>query len=142
MTNENPILGGYGNHCFAVQADAYTENISFPYSPSDLDPSGPRISLNHPQTAGIRKRVPFGTSPDGRLAVALLDQAVRDAYGMKKSDDQLAFLLNLNQTVANKEDAGEPVVGPGLPPVVKDKSKLVTDDCIRMPGDVSCDADA
>lgn len=82
-----------------------------------------------------------GASPL-RDAHAILDQAVRDAYGMKKSDDQLAFLLNLNQTVANKEDAGEPVVGPGLPPVVKDKSKLVTDDCIRMPGDVSCDADA
>lgn len=62
-----------------------------------------------------------------------LDRAVREAYGMKKSDDPLAFLLDLNQTVANKEDAGEAVVGPGLPPVVKDKAKLVTEDCIRMP---------
>lgn len=61
-----------------------------------------------------------------------LDHAVRDAYGMGKSDDPLAFLLDLNQTVANKEDAGQAVVGPGLPPVVKDRKKLVTHDCIRV----------
>jgi hypothetical protein len=66
-------------------------------------------------------------------AHAKLDQAVREAYGMRKSEDVLSFLLDLNQTVANKEDAGETVMGPGLPPVVKNKSKLVTDDCIRMP---------
>lgn len=73
-----------------------------------------------------------GASPlkDGH---AKLDQAVRDAYGMKKSDDPLAFLLDLNQTVANKEEAGEAVVGPGLPPVVKNKASLVTEDSIRMP---------
>ncbi len=62
-----------------------------------------------------------------------LDRAVRETYGMSKSDDPLAFLLDLNQTVANKEDAGESVVGPGLPPVVKVKDKFVTDDFIRMP---------
>ena len=62
-----------------------------------------------------------------------LDRAVRDAYGMKKSDDPLVFLLDLNQAVANREDAGEAVARPGLPPVVKDMSKLVTDDCISMP---------
>lgn len=56
---------------------------------------------------------------------------------MKKSDDPLAFLLDLNQIVANKEDADEAVVCPGLPPAVKDKSKLVTDDCITMPKSVS-----
>ncbi len=66
-------------------------------------------------------------------AHAKLDQAVRDAYVMNKSDDPLAFLLDLNQTVANKEDAGETVMGPGLPPVVQDRSKLVTGDCLQMP---------
>lgn len=63
---------------------------------------------------------------------AKLDQAVREAYKMKKSDDPLAFLLDLNQAVANREDAGEAVGGPGLPPVVKNKDKLVTKDCIAM----------
>lgn len=61
-----------------------------------------------------------------------LDQTVRDAYGMNKSDDPLAFLLDLNQSVADREDTGEPVVGPGLLPVVKDSAKFVTHDCIRM----------
>lgn len=63
-----------------------------------------------------------------------LDQAVRAAYGMKKSDDPLSFLLDLNEEVANREDSGELVVGPGLPPNVKDKSKLVTEDCIQLAG--------
>ncbi|MCH7838821.1 MAG: class I SAM-dependent DNA methyltransferase, partial [Planctomycetes bacterium] len=80
-----------------------------------------------------------GTSPL-KDAHEKLDRAVRDAYGMKKSDDPLAFLLDLNQAVANREDAGEAVVAPGLPPVVKDKSKLVTDDCIHVPGNISCTA--
>mgnify|MGYP001336044936 CR=1 FL=1 len=66
-----------------------------------------------------------------------LDEAVREAYGMKKSEDVLSFLLKLNQDVANKEDADESVVGPGLPPIVKDKSKFVTNDCIQMPKQTS-----
>lgn len=66
-------------------------------------------------------------------AHAELDQAVREAYGMGKSDDILPFLLDLNQSVANREDAGDTVVGPGLPPIVKAKSEFVTDDCIKMP---------
>lgn len=66
-------------------------------------------------------------------AHAKLDQAVREAYGMPKSADPLAFLLKLNAEVAAKEDAGEPVLGPGLPPTIKDRAKFVTADCIRMP---------
>ncbi len=30
------------------------------YTPSDLDPPSSKFGLNHPQTAGIRKRVPTG----------------------------------------------------------------------------------
>jgi len=47
---------------FSVQAGACTEIISFPYTRPGRDPSGPRISLNHPQIAPIRKTVPFRTS--------------------------------------------------------------------------------
>ena len=47
---------------------AYTENSSFPYTPSDLDPPSSKFGLNHPQTAGIRKRVPFRT-PAGPAAI-------------------------------------------------------------------------
>ncbi len=52
----------YGNPWFSVQAEACTEIISFPYTPSDLDPSGPKFGLNHPQIEPIRKTVPFRTS--------------------------------------------------------------------------------
>ncbi len=38
---------------------AYTEIISFPYTPSDLDPSSSKFGLNHPRIAPIRKTVPF-----------------------------------------------------------------------------------
>ena len=62
-----------------------------------------------------------------------LDKAVRVAYGMGESTDQLSFLLNLNKSVARKEEAGEAVIGPGLPSGIKDSSMLVTEDCIRMP---------
>ncbi len=60
----------YGNHWFSVQAEACTEIISFPYSPSDLDPPSSKFGLIHPQIAPIRKTVPFRT-PTDRLAVAL-----------------------------------------------------------------------
>ena len=58
----DPHFQGYANPWFSVQAVACTEIISFPYTPSDLDPAGPRISLNHPQIAHVRKTVPFGTA--------------------------------------------------------------------------------
>jgi hypothetical protein len=66
-----------------------------------------------------------------RNAQDALDAAVRDAYGMKKPDDILAFLLNLNHDVADRESRGEPVTGPGLPPCVADPAPFVTEDCIR-----------
>ncbi len=51
----------YGNPFFSVQAGACTEIISFPYTPSDRHPTGPKIGLNQPQIAPIRKWVPFRT---------------------------------------------------------------------------------
>ncbi len=66
-------------------------------------------------------------------AQAKLDLAVREAYGMGKVADPLAFLLDLNQAVAHNEDAGGTVVGPGLPPIVTDKSKFISSDCVAMP---------
>ncbi|OLE09436.1 MAG: hypothetical protein AUI36_41635 [Cyanobacteria bacterium 13_1_40CM_2_61_4] len=63
-----------------------------------------------------------------------LDAAVRAAYGMKPNEDPLAFLLALNHAVAEREKKGEPVVGPGLPPCVRDLAPLLTDDCVQPPG--------
>jgi hypothetical protein len=68
-----------------------------------------------------------------RDAHAELDEAVRAAYGMKAKEDPLAFLLALNHAVAAKEQKGEPVTAPGLPPCVKEAKEFITDDCVRMP---------
>lgn len=73
-----------------------------------------------------------GTSPL-KDAHDKLDKAVREAYGMKKSDDDLSFLLGLNKLLADKEAVGETVLGPGIPPNLVDKSKLVTEDCVAAP---------
>ena len=72
-----------------------------------------------------------GTSPF-KTAHALLDEAVRDAYGMSKKESVLEFLLDLNQTVSAREQAGEPVTGPGLPPTAAGRKDLITTDCLAM----------
>jgi N-6 DNA Methylase len=68
-----------------------------------------------------------------RKAQSELDATVREAYGMKAKEDSLKFLLELNFVVAEREAQGLPVVAPGLPPVVKNPSEFITDDCVRMP---------
>jgi hypothetical protein len=79
-----------------------------------------------------------GSSPL-KDAHSKLDKAVRAAYGMKKSDDPLAFLYELNQQVATMELSGATVLGPGVPSNVKDRKKLVTADAIHIPGIYSTD---
>lgn len=64
-------------------------------------------------------------------AHAALDAAVLAAYGFMPKDDLLAQLLALNLEVARREEAGEPVTAPGIPPGYPDPARLVTDDCIR-----------
>lgn len=59
-----------------------------------------------------------------------LDAAVREAYGMPKKADPLAFLLALNHQLAVAEKAGKPVQGPGLPAIVKKRAAFVTTDCV------------
>ena len=61
-----------------------------------------------------------------------LDIAVREAYGMKKKDEILPFLLNLNHTLSDKEVDGEVIQGPGLPSYIKDASEFISDDCVKM----------
>lgn len=61
-----------------------------------------------------------------------LDKAVREAYGMRPDTDNLQFLMDLNERLYEKEQKGEHVQGPGLPPKIKDKSGFVSKDCVRM----------
>jgi hypothetical protein len=64
-------------------------------------------------------------------AHAALDAAVLAAYGFSPKDDILARLLALNLDVARREQSGEPVTAPGIPPGHPDPARLVIDDCIR-----------
>ena len=61
-----------------------------------------------------------------------LDMAVREAYGMKKKDEILPFLLNLNHALAEKEVSGEMIQGPGLPSFIQDVSEFISDDCVKI----------
>ena len=66
------------------------------------------------------------------LAQDRLDEAVRKAYGIKRKDDILAFLLELNHELYKKESNNESITGPGLPKSVTNPNHFVTDDCIQM----------
>jgi len=68
-----------------------------------------------------------------RQANSELNAAVREAYGMTAKDDPLKFLLDLNFSVAERENQGLPVIAPGLPPIVKNPHDFITDDCVKMP---------
>lgn len=64
-------------------------------------------------------------------AHAALDAAVLSAYGFDPKADLLAQLLDLNQSVAAKITAGQPVTAPGLPPIITDPTPYITSDCIK-----------
>jgi SAM-dependent methyltransferase len=68
-------------------------------------------------------------------AHAALDAAVLAAYGFNAKQDLLSQLLSLNLAVAQKLERGEPVTAPGVPPSYPDVQNLITDDCIRPPGE-------
>jgi hypothetical protein len=68
-----------------------------------------------------------------RDAQAALDSAIRAAYGMKESEDRLAFLLSLNVELAGKEAACETVAPPGFPAFISNSSDFTTPDCIECP---------
>ncbi len=66
-------------------------------------------------------------------AHAVLDRAVAAAYGLGDRVDPLAFLYDLNQSVAAAEAAGQPVMGPGLPSWVDNPEEFVSADRITAP---------
>ena len=68
-----------------------------------------------------------------KSAQLVLDAATRAAYGMKASDEPLAFLLALNGELAAREAAGQAIAAPGLPASWKDEAAFFSDDCMRAP---------
>ncbi len=63
----------------------------------------------------------------------LLDQSVREAYGMKKESDGLEFLVKLNAELKTIESSGGAVIGPGLPPSVEGANEFISGDAVKMP---------
>jgi hypothetical protein len=61
-----------------------------------------------------------------------LDNAVRSVYGISSQDETLEFLFSLNQELARREEANDPVVGPGLPPCVSDAGDFITNDFLPL----------
>ena len=72
-----------------------------------------------------------GTNPL-KDAHAALDAAVLAAYGFNPKADLLAQLLDLNQQVAARITAGEPVTAPGLPLPPEKRAAFITEDCIQV----------
>jgi hypothetical protein len=67
-------------------------------------------------------------------AQAALDAAVADAYGMPPDQGPTEFLLELNQLVAEDEEQGRKVCGPGLPDHRDPKDpRWFSIDCIEPP---------
>jgi hypothetical protein len=74
-----------------------------------------------------------GTHPlkDAQMA---LDAAVADAYGMPPDQGATEFLLQLNELVAEDEEQGRKVRGPGLPEHLDPKDpRWFSADCIEPP---------
>lgn len=65
-----------------------------------------------------------------KAAQDALDEAVRAAYGMRPKEDPLTFLLALNEELADRASKCASIVGPGLPPSVKNAGAFLTDDRI------------
>jgi hypothetical protein len=59
-----------------------------------------------------------------------LDAAVLAAYGFSAGKDVLAQLLGLNQAVAARISAGQPVQGPGIPSGYPTPAGLLSTDCL------------
>lgn len=68
-----------------------------------------------------------------RTAQEGLDDAVRIAYGFRKTADYLPQLLALNETVRGSEGTGAEVDGPGIPHGFGDPSAFLTADCVQSP---------
>lgn len=67
-------------------------------------------------------------------AQAALDAVVADAYGIPPDQSPIEFLLELNQLVADDEERGRRVRGPGLPDHLDSKDpRWTSTDCIEPP---------
>lgn len=73
-------------------------------------------------------------TPDNPISHAQdeLDRAVRQAYGIKRNEDVLPFLFQLNQQLYSMEQHKKRIQGPGLPQIVGNKNEFITADCVSI----------
>lgn len=139
------------NRCSTLKGDPrYTSNTVFDSFPWPQQPSlkaAKNVAEAAAHLRGLRRKLKYehglsfrelyralempGASPL-KDAHAFLDTAIRDAYGMSKGDEALAFLLNLNQMLAVAETKGLSVTGPGLPSFITARAPFVTKDRLDM----------
>lgn len=80
------------------------------------------------QSADVRGQHPL------KDAQSALDSAVLDAYGVPSGQGSIAFLLELNELVAEDERLGHVVRGPGLPQHLDPNDpRWLSEDCVRPP---------
>ena len=137
--------------CSTLKGDwRYTSDTVFDYFPWPQNPTKKQIEEVAKQAKALRdKRNEFmeerqltlrqlyrimDDTPNNPVSEIQnkLDNAVRDAYGMRHDADILQFLLELNGKLYQKEQNDEIIQGPGLPNKIKDKSELVSEDCVKM----------
>lgn len=140
----------FTQRCSTMKADwRYTSNTVFDSFPWPQQPS--LVAIKAVSSAGVALRKlraellvkheltlrslyktldKPGSNPM-KEAQAKLDDAVRHAYGMAKTDDAVGYLLQLNLKLAALEKNGEMIVGPGLPATVTKADDFITTDCLR-----------
>jgi hypothetical protein len=127
----------------------YTSNTVFDTFPWPQDPGPGAVRLVAEAAAALRdlrarillaeglclrdlyRSLELSGHPRLREAHATLDALVREAYGMKPDERALAFLLELNLSLAKLEASGSRITGPGLPNAMAPRSSaFITADCI------------
>lgn len=73
---------------------------------------------------------------DGERAGLVGTNTIRQNYSRTGGLDYVvAQRGTITEAVSTMKWSGEAVIGPGLPPVIKQRARLVSNDCIRMPED-------
>ena len=90
------------------------------------------IAVNHWSLRDLYRTLETPGTNRLRDAQAALDSAVRAAYGMKATEDTLAFLLALNLGLADKEANGIRLTPPGLAVSVGEAKEFMSKDCVKM----------
>ena len=105
-----------------IRAVADCSRAILAYRQTEQEKSQTGISLRQ-----IYKLLEMPGKNELRELHSALDNAVISAYGFDPKGDMLAQLLTLNETIFNKEKAGESVLAPGIPPYYPNPQDLISE---------------